>query len=50
MYPHEFGNDRFIVFDSMINIRPHSGNRSRSVENKQIQDKIKQIVHKLVIR
>lgn len=38
-----------IEFDSMINIRPSQGNRTRSVENNDIQKKIVNIVNKLVI-
>lgn len=37
-----------IEFDSMINIRPAQGNRSRSVENPVLQKKIITIVKKLV--
>lgn len=37
-----------IEFDSMINIRPSQGNRTRSVESKDIQKKIITIVDKLV--
>lgn len=38
----------WIEFDSMINIRPRQGNRSRSVENEEIREKIKQVVEKWV--
>lgn len=40
--------DKRIEFDSMINIRPSQGNRTRSVENKDLQKKIITIVEKLV--
>jgi hypothetical protein len=46
--PEHFGSDDFVVFDSMINLRPRQGNRSRSVENPVIQKKIRSIVSKLV--
>ena len=36
--------DDFIEFDSMINVRPRQGNRSRSVEDESIQTKIREIV------
>lgn len=36
-------------YDSMINIRPTQGNRSRSVENLDIQEKIKSMVSKWLI-
>ena len=34
-----------VEFDSMINIRPTQGNRSRSVENKKTQRQILEIVN-----
>lgn len=37
-------SEDFVVFDSMINLRPGWGNRSRVVENPQIREKIKKIV------
>ena len=40
--------DDMIEFDSMINIRPSQNNRSRSVEDESIQDKIKEVVSKWV--
>lgn len=48
LYPEHFGTEKFIVFDSMINLRPSEGNRSRSVDNPLIQSTIKRIVFKLV--
>ena len=48
LYPEQWGKPEFIVFDSMINLRPGQGNRSRSVENPQIQERIRNIVTKLV--
>lgn len=38
--------DDLVEFDSMINIRPAQGNRSRSVEDPEIQAKIKAVVSK----
>lgn len=46
-YPKKSGND-WIEFDSMVNIKPHFGNRSRDVESLVIREKIKEIVKKLV--
>ncbi len=43
LYPEKEG-DNWIDFDSMINIRPSQGNRSRSVENREIQNVIRDIV------
>ena len=37
-----------IEFDSMINIRPRQNNRSRGVENMALQQRITEIVRKLV--
>jgi hypothetical protein len=48
LYPFEFGTDRWLEFDSMINIRPWQSNRSRSVECQETQNKIRLIVSKLV--
>ena len=47
LWPEKSGED-FIEFDSMINLKPFYGNRTRNVDNVQIQEKIKQIVNKLV--
>jgi len=40
--------DSYIEFDSMINIRPRQNNRSRSVENPEIQKKILSIVNNII--
>ena len=37
-----------IEFDSVINIRPRLGNRSRGVEDKTIQEKVIEIVKSLI--
>ena len=42
-YP-ELQGDQFVEFDSMINMRPSQGNRSRGVENEQIRKKILDVV------
>jgi len=49
LYPELFRTPDFIEFDSMINIRPSVGNRTRGVEDKKIQDKIRRTVEKLVV-
>lgn len=41
--------DDWIEFDSMINLRPSQGNRSRGVENPEIREKIKNVVKKLAL-
>lgn len=38
--------DDLVEFDSMINIRPAQGNRSRNVESPEIQAKVKEVVSK----
>lgn len=47
LYPEQIGAD-FVEFDSMINLRPSQGNRSRSVDNPGIQKKIVEIVNKKI--
>ena len=47
LYPDNTGND-FVEFDSMINIRPRQGNRSRGVEDEAIRNRILEVVNKLV--
>lgn len=48
LHPDKFGQDGWIEFDSMINLRPADNNRTRGVEDPQIQKKIRDIVAKLV--
>ena len=50
IYPGEVGTENWIEFDSMINLRPSQGNRSRRVENPELREKINAVVDKLVIR
>lgn len=47
LYPAE-GEDAWIEFDSMINVRPSQGNRSRNVEDSTLRDRIRRIVTGLV--
>lgn len=47
IYPKKPENE-WIEFDSMINIKPSLGNRSRNVENPEIREIIKKIVGKLI--
>ena len=47
LYPEKSGNE-WIEFDSMINIRPSRGNMSRGVEDKNLREKIKKVIDKLV--
>ena len=40
--------EEFIEFDSVINLRPAQGNRSRGIENLEIQKRVREIVEKLI--
>ncbi len=48
LYPAERTDD-WIEFDSMINVRPAQGNRSRSVEDPSLRAEIVRIVGSLVV-
>jgi hypothetical protein len=48
LYPGLAGEER-VEFDSMINIRPSQGNRSRRVENEEIRALILSVVESLVV-
>lgn len=47
IYP-EIKDENWIEFDSMINLKPHLGNRTRGIENKETKEKIIEIVNKLI--
>lgn len=47
LYPTEIGGD-WIEYDSMINVRPAQGNRSRDVEDEDLRKRIRAIVDSLV--
>lgn len=49
IYP-EMENESLIELDSMINLRPSMGNRSRGVEDPVMRKKIRNIVNKLIIK
>ena len=42
--------ENFIEFDSMINLRPSFGNCSRGIDDPIMQERVKLIVNRLVIR
>lgn len=48
LYP-SMPDEDWLEFDSMINVRPAMGNRSRGVEDPDVQAKIKAIVRELVV-
>ena len=50
LYPEQFGTPRFIEFDSVINIRPRQGNRSRSIDDAAVRAAVTSIVARSVVR
>lgn len=50
LYPAFFGTADFVEFDSMINLRPWQNNLTRGVESKTNQERIKEIVNKLILK
>lgn len=48
LYPEKSGTE-MIEFDSMVNLKPAYGNRSRGVESPETQEKVKAVVGRLVI-
>ena len=49
LYPAEHGTDGWLEFDSMINLRPGQGNRTRSVGDGATRSQIARIVDRLVV-
>jgi len=49
LYPDVAGED-WIEFDSMINLRPSQGNRSRGVDDPMVRRRIVEVVSRLVAR
>ncbi len=47
LYPDKSGEE-FIEFDSVINLRPSQGNRSRDVLDPAVRKKVKEIISQLV--
>ena len=50
IYPELFGKDEFIEFDSMINLKPFIGNRTRNIDSPAIKQKIREIINELVVK
>lgn len=48
IYPEETG-ENFVEFDSMINLKPNQGNRTRSIDDSVIREKVIEIVKKLIV-
>jgi len=49
IYPEKLGED-FIEFDSIMNLKPGLGNKTRGVESEEIRKKIIGIIDKLIKR
>ena len=47
LHPGESGSD-WIEFDSMINLRPGQGNRSRGVDDDRVRARIREVVESLI--
>ena len=47
IYP-AFAEPEWIEFDSMINVRPSQGNRSRDVEDQSVRAMVRAVVSRLV--
>jgi len=48
LYPADYGASGWIEFDSMINVRPGQDNRSRSVQDPIMRERIMEIIDRLV--
>lgn len=48
LHPDQYGTDDFVEFDSMINIRPGQGNRSRYVEDAATRKEILSLIEEVV--
>ena len=46
---YEMEDEDFIEFDSLINIRPYQGNRSRDVQDPAVRKRIVEVVNKLIL-
>jgi hypothetical protein len=50
LHPDHYDTDKFIEFDSMINIRPNQNNPTRGINDVEIQKRIRNIVNQKVIK
>jgi hypothetical protein len=50
LYPELKNEKDFIEFDSMINVRPSQNNKTRGIEDINIQNRIREIVDKLLTK
>lgn len=49
LYPSDFATGGFLELDSMINLRPGQGNRTRSVEDPATRSAIEELVARIVV-
>ncbi len=49
LYP-DIEDDDFLEFDSMINLRPSQGNRSRGVDDEKVRQRIRAVVNHWIKR
>jgi len=47
LYPDKKDNN-FIEFDSMINLRPSQGNKTRGIDNPELREEVRNIIAQLV--
>jgi hypothetical protein len=47
LHPEDHGEE-FVEFDSMVNIKPSQGNRTRSVSDPAVREKIREVVSKFI--
>ncbi len=50
LYPEEFNTDKFVEFDSMINIRPSQNNISRNIEDEMIRKAILDLIKRKITK
>jgi hypothetical protein len=49
LYPADYGSATWLEFDSLINLRPGQGNRTRGVDDSAIRARITDLVTRLVV-
>jgi hypothetical protein len=49
VYPADYGAAGFLEFDSMINLRPSQGNRTRSVDDPDARAAIEALIGRVVV-
>lgn len=49
LLPEKFGTDEFLIYDSMVNLKPSFGNRTRGVDDPVTREKIQHIVQSLIV-